>query len=327
VCTNKNRKKQQIFNKQQEQGMEQEAIVQQQESLPSRTNRSNGIGISIVNSDESASGWKEELLKQMSNDYAQWFDLSQIQSNGIKHIEETVDGVLTRLDEFGEHLDYIHTSTDNISRKILPQLLLLSSNLQFLYKKIDIMHEYVHQVQGKVEALEVKVSEIEKQELSSTSALNKYIPKMFASWRRGGSDQQDQSQKSASISFHASHYQIHASQLAENIKAIEEQAKEYRNANLLKRNVEKQKAQSTETSSTASSLEIPVDQAQQSQTATVISDESVTASQAEPVSIRKETGEEEEEKGEEEEGEEEEGKEEEGEEEEGEEEEGEEDDS
>jgi hypothetical protein len=246
---------------------------------------------------------KSELI-QACEEFAQLFSLQQIQSEGIKPIEDNVEGVLTRLDEFGEQLDYIHSNTTTVSNTMLPQLLLVASNLQYLYKKIDIIHEYVHSVQTKVESLDEKVKEIEDLDKEPTS-IQKFIPKFLM--RKSSAT----SSNTKTVSFNAMHYKIDASQLTTNIKQLEDRMNETRKNSGIPSPVRKQQ-EAVEQNILMLSDDNDIEQPATSQESETKSDQVI---QQEEENIEKEETVEEnnEEEGEEEEGEEEEGEEEEGE--------------
>lgn len=119
--------------------------------------------------------------------------------------------MITRLDEFSEHLDYIKVSTNNISGKVVPQLLLMAVSLELLFKKIDAIDEYVTFVQQKVNQLDKKIYEIESRE--STSLLN-----VFNSFWKPKKTQPTQP-----IQFNATEYFIDPVILQKNIARVVEE--------------------------------------------------------------------------------------------------------
>ena len=55
----------------------------------------------------------------------------------MKKIEERVETVLQRLDEFSESLDQTRLQTEQLQDTVLPQLQTLAKHLDILFRKID----------------------------------------------------------------------------------------------------------------------------------------------------------------------------------------------
>ncbi|KAL0484139.1 biogenesis of lysosome-related organelles complex 1 subunit BLOC1S4 [Acrasis kona] len=153
-------------------------------------------------------------FEETADQYAELIDVQHIRNSSTQEIEESVEGLLTRLDEFGEHLDYwltideqINVSATNITNKVLPQLLVESKNLEMLFKKIDCVQEYVRYVSGRVKALDDKITEVEKAQ--STEKMNRYLPKFL------------QSSTSPTIAFAPTEYFVSPIILTNTIKRLE----------------------------------------------------------------------------------------------------------
>src|SRR5690606_19949194 len=100
--------------------------------------------------------------------------------------------------------------------KVVPQLFVMAVTLEWLFKKMDCIQEYVSHVNTKVCQLEKKVVEIEKQRIPS---LSKFIPSFFR--------KSQPTTKPTTIVFHAQEYYTDASILEKNIqKVIDDHTKE-----------------------------------------------------------------------------------------------------
>ena len=99
------------------------------------------------------------------------------QEEQFKQIENLIEVLLKRCDELGENLDLIQTNSVQINDELLPNLLKMMEHVKQIYSKIDNLNSVVSNAKEKVNSLDLKLSEFEKQKSSEKYA--KFVPSFF----------------------------------------------------------------------------------------------------------------------------------------------------
>ena len=95
------------------------------------------------------------------------------QQEYLQNIDNIIESLLKRCDEIGENIDGLHSNSSQIREELLPQLLNMMRIIKELYQKIDHASEIVSKAKEKVNSLDTKLTEFEKQKTSDK--FGKYI--------------------------------------------------------------------------------------------------------------------------------------------------------
>ncbi|XP_050398045.2 biogenesis of lysosome-related organelles complex 1 subunit 4 [Patella vulgata] len=103
----------------------------------------------------------EQLLAEVAIDYRTYlnFDISKEQGKYY----ESIEGMLTKLDEFCGLVDLIRSDTNLCLNTTLPRIHEKSSEIRNIFEKIDNLEKFVGIVKQNVNMMEEKVNDAEKE--------------------------------------------------------------------------------------------------------------------------------------------------------------------
>lgn len=79
----------------------------------------------------------------------------------LQNVEETVEDMLTRLDEFENLVNMVRTDGEFCVDISIPQVLYCKKKLELLCDRIDRLEQFVNHVKADVDSVEIKVEEAE----------------------------------------------------------------------------------------------------------------------------------------------------------------------
>ncbi|XP_013392628.1 biogenesis of lysosome-related organelles complex 1 subunit 4 [Lingula anatina] len=114
----------------------------------------------------------DEMLDEFGKDYASYL---QVDSSREKHqFEESVEDMLTRLDEFCGLVDLIRSDSTLCLKTTLPKIQAKSAEMEKMFERIDKLESFVSLVKQNLNATEEQVSKAED-ELGSFSSFKKML--------------------------------------------------------------------------------------------------------------------------------------------------------
>ncbi|XP_064456940.1 biogenesis of lysosome-related organelles complex 1 subunit 4-like [Ornithodoros turicata] len=100
-----------------------------------------------------------ELLEELASDYSCAF---RVDSSSEKHaLEEGIDDLLNRLDEFTGLLNMVRSDNTLCLAQTLPDIYAKSKEFEKVFKRIDALESFVGVVRESVDTMEEKVNEVE----------------------------------------------------------------------------------------------------------------------------------------------------------------------
>jgi len=140
---------------------------------------------------------KQEELTKMCNDYSEFLQFREINSDQVNAITDTVELMLTQLDEFTSLVDTVRMNIET-TQTLIPPLLAHSKQLERTFALLDALEEFMFLLDGNVSKLESRVSSAEQ----SSSAVGQGVSKakqMLSSFGRSFSSQQVNATESADV--------------------------------------------------------------------------------------------------------------------------------
>jgi len=101
-------------------------------------------------------------LQEFCYEYAKYLDFPDLTKKQFQNLEDTVESMLARLDEFGAFVDTITADTTKASRSF-PLLQEKCSQISRLFPVVDAIQSAVDRVKGTIDLLEERASSAEKQ--------------------------------------------------------------------------------------------------------------------------------------------------------------------
>ncbi|KYQ90690.1 hypothetical protein DLAC_09325 [Tieghemostelium lacteum] len=104
----------------------------------------------------------QELLKGISQQYANYLSFSNSTNEQARNIDEITEYMLARIDEFGAFLETIKTDTDKTEKKLIPLLLEKSYQVQQLFPLIDKLQLLTIDISKNLNTLENRLNQADK---------------------------------------------------------------------------------------------------------------------------------------------------------------------
>lgn len=104
-------------------------------------------------------GESRQLLEELAADYSQFFKVDI--SNEKRALDECIDELLTRLDEFTGLINMVRSDDTLCLTHTLPDICEKSKGLEQVFSRIDALESFVGVVKETVDAMEEKVTEAE----------------------------------------------------------------------------------------------------------------------------------------------------------------------
>jgi len=105
---------------------------------------------------------RNAALKELCDDYAKYLEFPDLTKKQFQTLEDTVENMLARLDEFGAFVDTITADTTKASRAF-PVLEEKCAQISKMFPVIDAIQGAVDKVKATVDALEERTAVAEKQ--------------------------------------------------------------------------------------------------------------------------------------------------------------------
>ncbi|KAK1804885.1 hypothetical protein P4O66_019253 [Electrophorus voltai] len=121
-------------------------------------------------------GQDEERLRRTASSYSAYVCANA--SEEILCLEKSLEGMLTRVDEFVGMLDMIRSDTSQIVNITLPEIHRKSEDMRKIYRKIDKLEAFVKMVAANVNAMEEQVTQAEGEVRTLPGALKKIFRTM-----------------------------------------------------------------------------------------------------------------------------------------------------
>jgi len=104
----------------------------------------------------------DSTLQDFCDDYAKYLEFPDLTKKQFQNLEDTVESMLARLDEFGAFVDTITADTTKASRSF-PLIQEKCSQISKLFSVVDAIQSGVNEVKNTVDVLEERASSAEKQ--------------------------------------------------------------------------------------------------------------------------------------------------------------------
>ncbi|XP_041466139.1 biogenesis of lysosome-related organelles complex 1 subunit 4-like [Lytechinus variegatus] len=118
----------------------------------------------------------EECVRPAASEYASYFEIEQKKQS--QQLEEEIEEMLTKLDEFCAVVDMVRTDSSLALNRSLPEIQTKAKNLEKIFTRIDQLEEFVSIVRKNVDAYEELVNMAEKDlgTLNSIKSLFSSLP-------------------------------------------------------------------------------------------------------------------------------------------------------
>ncbi|KAK8775325.1 hypothetical protein V5799_023846 [Amblyomma americanum] len=114
---------------------------------------------SVAGSASSENGQSRQLLEELAADYTQFFKVDIAHEK--RALDETIDELLTRLDEFTGLINMVRSDDTLCLTHTLPDICEKSKGLEQVYNRIDALEKFISVVRDTIDAMEEKVTEAE----------------------------------------------------------------------------------------------------------------------------------------------------------------------
>eukprot|EP01132_Coremiostelium_polycephalum_P004314 gene4314-5399_t len=104
----------------------------------------------------------EQLLKSIAQQYANYYSFSNSTNEQAKNIDDTIEYMLARIDEFGAFIETIKKDTDKTENKLIPLLYEKTQQVQQLFPLIDKLQELVDDINKNITTVEDRLNNAEK---------------------------------------------------------------------------------------------------------------------------------------------------------------------
>eukprot|EP01117_Protostelium_nocturnum_P019026 TRINITY_DN811_c0_g1_i1.p1 TRINITY_DN811_c0_g1~~TRINITY_DN811_c0_g1_i1.p1 ORF type:complete len:193 (+),score=77.28 TRINITY_DN811_c0_g1_i1:174-752(+) len=128
-----------------------------EDTTPTTTSEDNAL-----RKDEDRPTDKMGALKDLTNDYAKYLHFPHLQKTMGGSIEETIEQMLTQLDELGSLVESSKSSTDSV-RDAVPAILNQSAQLEKTFAFIDAIETLVQRLDSSLTKAEEKTTAVEQQ--------------------------------------------------------------------------------------------------------------------------------------------------------------------
>ncbi|CAH1779069.1 unnamed protein product [Owenia fusiformis] len=115
----------------------------------------------------------KELVEELVDDYGTYLTIDASQEK--QRFEESIEDLLTRLDEYCGLVDLIRSDSTLNLTKTLPEIYAKSAEMQLVFERIDQLETFVAMVSENVSKMEVQVNKAESEHGSMSS-----IKKIFS---------------------------------------------------------------------------------------------------------------------------------------------------
>jgi len=117
-----------------------------------------------------------DSLPQMCNEYAKYIKFDEINSEQTKTIKDTVEHILTQLDELGALVDTVRLNVET-TQSLMPTLLAKTNQLEMSFALIDAFEVFFSKIDESVNKVEARVTAA-----SATFSVSSKAKKMLNSW-------------------------------------------------------------------------------------------------------------------------------------------------
>ncbi|XP_033754652.1 biogenesis of lysosome-related organelles complex 1 subunit 4-like [Pecten maximus] len=134
----------------------------------------NGTLIDNAESEKEVNGKEEvvDMLERLSKDYSSYLEIDA--SKEKNKFGETIEDMLTKLDEFGSLVDMIRSDSTLCLTSTLPKIQGKQAEIQAIFDKIDKLEAFVSVVRDNIGTMEECVNKAED-EMGSFSGLKKML--------------------------------------------------------------------------------------------------------------------------------------------------------
>ncbi|KAN0030553.1 hypothetical protein ACTA71_009193 [Dictyostelium dimigraforme] len=138
------------------------------------TTTSAATAFSIINSNPLLNSVEDNdlLVKSIAGGYSNYLGFSQSTNDQAKNIDDTIEYMLARLDEFGAFVETIKTDTDKTDSKLIPLLFEKTKEVQQLFPIIDKLTELSSDINKNISILEDRLNQADKHVSNLTGKSN-----------------------------------------------------------------------------------------------------------------------------------------------------------
>eukprot|EP01112_Ceratiomyxa_fruticulosa_P012652 TRINITY_DN3514_c0_g1_i1.p1 TRINITY_DN3514_c0_g1~~TRINITY_DN3514_c0_g1_i1.p1 ORF type:complete len:201 (+),score=44.93 TRINITY_DN3514_c0_g1_i1:122-724(+) len=104
----------------------------------------------------------EIALQAMCVEYGKYLSLPEINTTSVQVVEDTIESVLVRLDEFHAFVEAVKADSTKTASSILPQMSTKCRQLSTLFPVIDSLKELVSALQVQADQIDSKINNAEK---------------------------------------------------------------------------------------------------------------------------------------------------------------------
>ncbi|KAN0016383.1 hypothetical protein ACTFIU_006350 [Dictyostelium citrinum] len=133
-----------------------------------------GTAFSLINSNPLLNSVEDNdlLVKSIAEGYSNYLGFSQSTNDQAKNIDDTIEYMLARLDEFGAFVETIKTDTDKTDSKLIPLLFEKTKEVQQLFPIIDKLTELSSDISKNISILEDRLNQADKHVSNLTGKSN-----------------------------------------------------------------------------------------------------------------------------------------------------------
>ncbi|KAM9956342.1 hypothetical protein ACTFIR_003055 [Dictyostelium discoideum] len=143
-------------------------------SAATTTTISPGTAFSLINSNPLLNSVEDNdlLVKSIAEGYSNYLGFSQSTNDQAKNIDDTIEYMLARLDEFGAFVETIKTDTDKTDSKLIPLLFEKTKEVQQLFPIIDKLTELSSDINKNISILEDRLNQADRHVSNLTGKSN-----------------------------------------------------------------------------------------------------------------------------------------------------------
>ncbi|KAF2078677.1 hypothetical protein CYY_000048 [Polysphondylium violaceum] len=116
----------------------------------------------------------DDLLRSVAKGYSNYFAFSNSTNEQAKNIDDTMEYMLARIDEFGAFIETIKSDTDKTEKKLIPLLYEKSQQVQQLFPLIDNLTGLMADINKNISILEDRVNQADKHVSNLTGTSNPF---------------------------------------------------------------------------------------------------------------------------------------------------------
>ncbi|KAK5583965.1 hypothetical protein RB653_005571 [Dictyostelium firmibasis] len=133
-----------------------------------------GSAFTLINSNPLLNSVEDNdlLVKSIAEGYSHYLGFSQSTNDQAKNIDDTIEYMLARLDEFGAFVETIKTDTDKTDSKLIPLLFEKTKEVQQLFPIIDKLTELSSDINKNISTLEDRLNQADKHVSNLTGKSN-----------------------------------------------------------------------------------------------------------------------------------------------------------